>query len=101
MGYALRCSRLPADRPADAIRFVMAEETKGTQHVRFACEREYLPAGSGELIYEVATGTWFEGHPDARIQRMAECYVEAQRERHLQRKDPAPDPNLTSAATTA
>ncbi len=88
MGYAHSCARLPADRPADAIRFVMGEEGKGIQRVRFACERDYLPAGSGDLIYEVATGTWLQKHRDARIQRMVECYVEAQRDRRLQSGGP-------------
>jgi hypothetical protein len=46
--------------------------------VRYACERDYLPAGHGELLYETATGFWRGRHPDARIQRMAECYLEVQ-----------------------
>jgi hypothetical protein len=49
--------------------------------VRYACELDYLPAGHGELLYEMATGFWRERHPDARIQRMAECYVEVQLEK--------------------
>jgi hypothetical protein len=84
MGYARSCSRLPTERHADAVRFVMGEESREIQRVRFACERDHLPAGSGELLYEIATATWRESHPDSRIQRMAECYLEAQRERRGQ-----------------
>jgi hypothetical protein len=73
---------------------MMGEETNGTQHVLFACEREYLPAGCGELIYETSTGAWSVQHPDACIQRMAECYVEAQRER----RNPVIDTPLDSQA---
>jgi hypothetical protein len=76
----------------------MGQESQGVQRVLFACEREYLPAGSGELIYEVATGVWRETHPDARIQRMAECYVVAQRERRAQSTDAAPEPDPKNAA---
>ncbi len=45
MGYAKACSRLPADRSADAVRFAMGEERDGILHVLFVCERAYLPAG--------------------------------------------------------
>lgn len=87
LGYARSCGRLPADRHADAVRFVMGEEAHGVQHVLFVLEREYLPAGSGQLLYEIASGVWREPHPDPRIQRMAECYLEAQRERRTAKVD--------------
>ncbi len=76
LGYAKNCSRLPADRHADAVRFALGEESDGILRVRFACERQYLPAAHGELSYQRATATWVEKHTDARVQRMAECYVQ-------------------------
>ena len=81
LGYARGCSRLPRERHADAVRFALGEECGGVLRVRYACELDYLPAGHGELLYETATGSWRERHPDARIQRMAECYVEVQLEK--------------------
>lgn len=81
MGYAKNCSRLPADRHADAVRFVLGEESDGVLHVRFACELAYLPASHGELLYKKGSATWTVKHEDARIQRMAECYVQVQLER--------------------
>jgi len=81
LGYAKGCSRLPAERDGDAVRFALGEERDGILHVLFACEREHLPAGHGELLYDAATGSWLQSHEDARVQRMAECYVRAQRER--------------------
>jgi len=81
LGYARGCSRLPRERHADAVRFALGEERSGVLRVRYACELDYLPAGHGELLYEMATGFWRERHPDARIQRMAECYVEVQLEK--------------------
>ena len=52
LGYAKTCSRLPADRAADAVRFALGEERDGILHVLFVCELAYLPAGNGELLYE-------------------------------------------------
>jgi hypothetical protein len=83
MGYARSCHRLPAERHADAVRFVLGEERDGILHVPFSCERDFLPAGQGELLYETATNVWRGRHPDARIQRMAECFVEAKREQRV------------------
>jgi hypothetical protein len=81
VGYAKTCSRLPAERHADAVRFVLGEERGGILRVLFTCEREYLPAGHGELVYEIANASWVKQHEDTRVQRMAECYVDAQRSR--------------------
>ncbi len=72
---------MPADRHADAVRFALAQEGDGILRVLFACEREYLPAGHGELLYDAVSGSWLLAHDDPRIQRMAECYVQAQKER--------------------
>ena len=81
LGYAKTCHRLPAERHADAVRFALGEERAGILRVLFACEREYLPADHGELLYDAVTGAWLQPHHDPRLQRMAECYVQAQRAR--------------------
>jgi hypothetical protein len=81
LGYAKACGRLPAERHADAVRFALGEERDGVLHVLFVCERDYLPAGQGELLYETVSASWLQRHDDARVQRMAECYVQAQRAR--------------------
>ncbi len=78
MGYAKRCSRLPAERHADAVRFAPGEEHDGLLHIRFSYELDYLPAGHGELIYVTATRQWQTTDGDACLLRMAECYVEGQ-----------------------
>jgi len=84
LGYAKSCSRLPADRHADAVRFALGEEREGLLHVRFASELAYLPAAHGELLYEKITATWVKKHDNACVQRMAECYVEMQLSRRGQ-----------------
>jgi hypothetical protein len=83
LGYAKTCSRLPAERHADAVRFALGEECNGILRVRFVCELAYLPAGNGELLYETGTATWPQKHEDPRVQRMAECYVQAQMARRM------------------
>jgi hypothetical protein len=81
LGYAKECTRLPAERDTDAVRFALGGERHGILRVLFACEREHLPAGHGELLYDVGSGSWLQSHDDACVQRMAECYVRAKRER--------------------
>jgi len=81
LGYAKTCSRLPTERHADAVRFALGEERDSILHVLFVCERAYLPAGFGELLYDTRRGVWAEPHKQACVQRMAECYIQAQFER--------------------
>lgn len=81
LGYAKSCSRLPQERPADAVRFALGEERDGVLRVLFITERAYLPASHGGLLYEKRSATWLRKHEDACVQRMAECYVQAQLER--------------------
>lgn len=78
MGYARGCSRLPVERQADAVRFAKGDERDGLVHIRFAFERDYLPAGHGELIYETATRTLHTPDANPCLVRMAECYIESQ-----------------------
>jgi hypothetical protein len=78
VGHAAACARLPQQRPADAVRFALGEERAGMLRVRFAYEREHLPAGHGELIYETTTHIWQPPQADACLLRMAECYIETQ-----------------------
>jgi hypothetical protein len=87
LGYARTCSRLPGERHADAVRFALGEEHDGILRVQFACERNYLPAGHGELLYDIGNGSWLQAHEDPRLQRMAECYVQSRQERRLLTED--------------
>ncbi len=84
LGYAKTCSRLPDDRAADAVRFALGEERDGLLHVLFVCERAHLPASYGELLYDRAHATWAKTHDHRCVQRMAECYVQAQLERRAE-----------------
>ena len=78
LGYA-RCARLPSDREADAVRFSQ-RECGGRTVVQFVFEIGHLPAAGGTLEYDARQGRWIAAHPDARVQRMAECFLEAKRQ---------------------
>ncbi len=77
LGYATRCSRLPKERTADAVRFSVARDCGSHLALWFVCEMGHRPADHGKLDYDRASGRWSSPHPDARIQKMAECYLEA------------------------
>ena len=88
LGYAERCGRLPRERVWDSVRFaaraVGNEEKIGSSgriQVRYVCERGHYPVAHGVLDYDFASGHWNSPHPDDRIQRMAECFLESYVER--------------------
>jgi hypothetical protein len=76
LGYA-KCEHIPAEREADAVRFVVASAKNGKIVVRYACERAHRPADCGTLEFDRHQMHWTTGHREARVQRMAECFVEA------------------------
>ncbi|MBZ5647258.1 MAG: hypothetical protein LAN37_08560 [Acidobacteriia bacterium] len=77
LGYARRCPRLPQGRTADAVRFIVTQVREDLVALYFTCERDHAPRDHGPLAYDRAQQRWINPHPDARIQRMAECYVQS------------------------
>lgn len=83
LGYAQGCGRLPRERTWDSIRFgarTVGEGKTGSGfsvQVQYVCERGHRPAGHGVLQFDAGRGGCAEPHQDARIQRMAECYLES------------------------
>ncbi len=77
LGYARDCPRLPASREWDALRFGISLPRDGWLTVQYVCEREHRPVEHGELEYELAAKQWTKPHPDPRVQRKAERYVES------------------------
>ena len=45
--------------------------------VQFVCEIAHAPGEHGMLEFDAAAGRWSSSHADARIQKMAECYVDS------------------------
>ena len=86
LGYASSCSWAPAQRTWDAVRFSVStpEEHPGQTTVParvlrllYVCERNHRPVTHGDLLIDLATTTWLRRHDDARIQKMAECFLES------------------------
>lgn len=88
LGYASRCSWAPEQRSADAVRFAVAAPGRDSQgkppeapaptlRLTYVYENNNRPAGQGELMYDLSRTVWIQRHTDARIQRMAECFLES------------------------
>lgn len=80
LGYA-RCGRLPQERRSDAVRFAVSRAGSDCIEVRYVCEAAHLPVENGTLAFELKAEQWSVAHPDPRIQRQAECYLESYRAR--------------------
>jgi hypothetical protein len=85
LGYSSACPRFPAERPWDAIRFAVSRENESLVQLVYVCEKNHLPAEHGNLEYRVQHAQWAVAHPDPRIQKKAECFLES----WLERKHPA------------
>jgi hypothetical protein len=77
LGYARKCSRLPQEREADAVRFSIVRDRGGQISLCYISELNYLPQENGSLHYEFLTQRWLEMHPDERVQAMAECFLQS------------------------
>ena len=77
LGYARDCPHLPKQRKWDATRFAVTSEHESRICLAYVCERDHLPSEHGRLEYSVGQSRWLSFHPDARIQKMAQCFIEA------------------------
>ena len=89
MGYAGTCSWAPAEQRSDAVRFAVSSPARNAGpnssddnrarlvHLIYVCEQANRPAGQGELQFDLSTASWVRRHEDARIQKMAECFLES------------------------
>ena len=84
LGNAISCPNLPAERDWDAIRFSVAGTSQDQITLWYTCERSHAPATFGKLIFDCVVERWMNPHPDRRVQRLAECYLEAYRARLTQ-----------------
>lgn len=84
LGYAAGCSRLPKERACDAVRFSIARDRGVQLLLCFVCELAHRPASHGTLEYDLALGQWVSSHWEPRIQKMAECYLQAYLLRRMQ-----------------
>lgn len=90
LGCAGSCGWAPAERHWDAVRFAIISPASSSRdtpapditparilRLTYVYERGNRPAGQGNLEFDLATTTWLRRHDDARIQKMAECFLES------------------------
>ena len=92
LGYASSCAWSPPERPWDAVRFAVAAPRDLGQRpdsqmaaadparvlvLRYVCERNNRPVDYGDLEFDVSRAAWLRQHNDARIQKMADCFLES------------------------
>jgi hypothetical protein len=91
LGYAASCGRLPRERAWDAVRFAVSvdKQTNGSDipgnrsiHLEYVCEFGHRPKDHGKLEFDGQAMKWVRRHSDSRVQKMAECFLEA----HLARR---------------
>ena len=92
LGYAETCGRLPKVRAWDSVRFsakVVNYPQSGTVQriqIQYVCERAHYPVTHGRIEFDFAESNWVDRHPDPRLQRMAECFLESYLEKQMHEK---------------
>jgi hypothetical protein len=81
LGNANACPRISPERDWDAIRFSVARVNVEQITLWYACEAGYAPREHGKLTYDRVREFWVNPHPDPRVQRLANCYVETYQSR--------------------
>jgi len=81
LGYAHGCLRLPKERVCDAIRFGVTRESGSSISLQYVMEAAHQPAGQGLLEYDRTLGSWSVAHNEARVQKLAECFLQSYLER--------------------
>lgn len=81
LGYAARCSRMPADRRADCIRFAVARDDGQRIALQYILERDHAPVEHGVVEFDCEAQQWLSRLEDACLQRQVECYLATYLER--------------------
>ncbi len=91
LGYASGCGWSSAECRWDAVRFAVSAPREEMSQVspdlaasrprslvlRYVCEKDHRPAEHGDLEFDLSRATWLQRHDDARVQKMAECFLES------------------------
>ncbi|HYW40528.1 MAG TPA: hypothetical protein VE957_20670 [Terriglobales bacterium] len=81
LGYASACPHLPRGRDWDAVRFSVAKANVSQVTLWYVCEIAHAPVEHGRLTFDLAHQVWLNPHADARVHRLASCYLETYRAR--------------------
>lgn len=82
LGYAHSCPRLPAQRTADAVRFIVSKQCSDRLHVQYVLEAKHLPVAHGLLEYDRGAGAWSVSHSNLQLQKLADCFLQSYLERN-------------------
>lgn len=85
LGHAHGCSRLPADRRADSVRFAVAQDSGESIVLNYVYDRDHLPIAHGRLEYDCVGQRWLSPVIDACLGRQAQCYLAVYLERRPRR----------------
>jgi len=86
LGHALGCSRMPVQRRADAVRFVVAIDSGERIALQYVYDREHAPVEYGQLEYDCKTRAWATTLADVCVQQQAECYLSTYLDRRRRSK---------------
>lgn len=75
LGYAAGCSRLPAERQADCVRFAVAKDSELRIVLQYVVERDHQPVQHGVVEFDCKAQQWLSKIDDACLQRQAEVYL--------------------------
>ncbi len=76
LGYAKACPRLPKERSADAVRYVVSLDSEERVIISYCFEREHAPGEHGHAEFHCASRRFTVRHPDATVQKQLECYLD-------------------------
>ena len=76
LGYA-RCGRLPHDREADCVRYVVSLDSAERIVIAWTSELKHAPGQQGRAEFDCATRSFAQPCSDPRIQKQVECYLES------------------------
>lgn len=81
LGYATACPHLPRSHDWDAVRFSIAGSSAEQITFFYVCEKDHAPIAHGIMTYDLAGEAWHDRHPDPRVRRLADSYLQAYRVR--------------------
>jgi hypothetical protein len=81
LGHAGTCSRLPAERLADSVRFAVAADMGERVVLNYVYDLDHLPVEHGQLEYDCVQQRWLSAAADDCLKRQAECYLSVYLER--------------------
>src|SRR5262249_39751900 len=83
LGNAVACPNLPRERDWDAVRFSVALTSDEQITLCYVCEKAHAPVEHGKLTFDLVAQGWLNPHADQRVQRLANCYLEAWKSRQM------------------